>query len=107
MDKQYLQIFTTFPDKPGAHRLIQTLLQERLIACAQIIGPVSSSYRWQGKIVNDREYLCILKTSRRLYSRLNNRIKKLHPYEVPEIIALPITTGSADYFRWLTEELKK
>ncbi len=101
------QVFVTTPSKNAAQKICRELLRERLAACAQIIGPMSSSYWWQSKITSAKEWLCLLKTDETHYQKLERKIKRLHPYEIPEIIALPIITGSTDYLCWLKKELKK
>jgi len=89
-----------------AGRLARTLVEERLAACVNIHGaPVKSVYRWKGKLEQTREILLIVKTSKRLFPRLEARIRELHSAEVPEIIALPIAAGSRPYLDWLGESL--
>jgi periplasmic divalent cation tolerance protein len=91
------------PDPASAERLAAVLVQERLVACAQVLGPVSSTYRWQGSIERSAECYCHLKTTVARLPVLEARIRELHPYEVPEIIALPIIGGNSDYLRWIEE----
>jgi periplasmic divalent cation tolerance protein len=69
------------------------------------VGPVTSSYRWQERIEVSEEWLCLIKTEERLYSAVEDRIKKIHPYELPEIVALPITRGSSEYLAWISQEI--
>ncbi len=102
---EYLQVFITLPDRKGAEALGRQLLQAKLAACIQVLGPITSHYWWQGKITRSREFLCIVKTSARRYRRLEKMVKHLHPYEIPEIIALPIRTGYPPYLNWLQQEL--
>lgn len=104
---EYLQVFITTPTQATARLICKRLLKERLIACAQIFGPVRSNYWWRGEIETSKEWLCIVKTDRGHYHELEKKIRQLHPYEIPEIIGLPIVVGSADYRHWLKEELKK
>ncbi|MFO7637749.1 MAG: divalent-cation tolerance protein CutA [bacterium] len=102
----YLQVFTTLPGARAAHRLARELVCSRLAACAQVVGPVRSAYRWQGRVEEAREWLCLLKTSRRRFPALARAIRAAHPYEVPEIIALPIAAGSRTYLAWLDDSLR-
>ena len=101
----YVQVSTTFPDAPTAERIGTRLVEERLAACAQVVGPVSSTYRWQGQIERAVEWYCHLKTSSARLPELQRRLRELHPYEVPEIIAVSIVQGNADYLRWIEEEV--
>jgi len=73
----------------------------------QIVGPITSTYWWKGSIETAEEWLCLIKTSQNLYADLEKVIKEMHPYETPEIIAIPILTGSSDYLQWLDNELRK
>lgn len=88
-------------------RLSYTLVEERLAACVNRIRQVQSVYRWEGKIEESNEELLIIKTKRELFPRLKQRIRELHSYAVPEIIALPILEGHASYLEWLDEQLLK
>jgi periplasmic divalent cation tolerance protein len=100
------QVTTTLPDQSAAEYLAATLVAERLVACAQVLGPVSSTYRWKGKLVQAQEWYCYLKTTLRRLPDLQRRIRELHPYEVPEIIALPFSYGDEQYLEWVREEVK-
>lgn len=85
-------------------RLARALVEERLAACVNLIAPVQSVYRWEGKLEQSEEQLLIIKTHRRLFAGLEKRVRELHSYAVPEIVALPIIEGSQDYLRWLSEQ---
>lgn len=100
------QVTTTLPDQAAAERLAATLVEERLAACAQILGPVSSTYRWQGTIERAAECYCHLKTTVARFPTLRARILELHPYKVPEIIALPVIDGNASYLKWIEESVR-
>lgn len=100
-----VQVTTTLPDRAGADRLAAAVVTERLAACAQVTGPVSSTYRWQGAVESASEWYCHLKTSRGRLARLRARIRELHPYEVPEIVAVPIVDGDPAYLRWIEESV--
>jgi periplasmic divalent cation tolerance protein len=102
---QFLQIQTTTADAQHAEAIAQTLLQSRLAACVQVIGPIKSFYRWQGTIETSHEWLCVIKTSVAKFAAVEAAIRELHSYEVPEIIALPIAEGSQDYLGWLGDQL--
>lgn len=87
-----------------AQRIARALVESRLAACGNLLEtPVRSIYRWRGKVESAREYLLIIKTSRRRFAALEKAVRRLHSYDVPEIIALPIATGSADYLKWIGE----
>ena len=80
-------------------------MEERLAACAQVVGPVSSMYWWQGEIEAAAEWYCHLKTTAARVDALMARIRELHPYETPEIVVLPVTEGDASYLRWVEESV--
>ena len=103
MNTSPLLILCTCPDPATAERIAETLVGERLAACVNIMPGLTSVYRWQGKIEHDSELLLLIKTREAIYSLLEARIGELHPYQVPEIIALPILTGSTPYLDWLTD----
>ncbi len=98
-------VTTTFEDSDQAEKLAAVLLQDRLIACGQISGPMTSSYWWNGNITTSTEYVLSMKTMSGLYPRLEGVIKANHPYEVPEIMSVPITHVSRDYLNWMLQEL--
>ncbi len=86
-----------------AERIARTLVDERLVACANIIGPVRSIYRWRGKVEDAREYLIMIKTRSSLARQVGRLVRKVHSYEVPEVIALTIAAGSKPYLDWIAE----
>ena len=94
------------PDQSLAENLAATLVAERLAACAQVLGPVSSTYRWKGKSEQAEEWYCHLKTTVERLPELQKRIRELHPYEVPEVIAVPICHGDEQYLAWVREAVK-
>ncbi len=104
--EKYIQITTTLDKREDAAKLAQQLVVQRLAACVQIVGPITSSYRWKKQIEVSEEWLCLIKTEERLYSVVENKIKKIHPYELPEIVALPITRGSREYLSWISQEVE-
>ena len=96
-------IYITAPNEEEGARIARVLVEERLAACVNIIRPVRSIYRWQEKVEDDTEVLLIVKTQRRLFASLGSRVKDLHSYTVPEIVALPVIEGSEDYLAWVKE----
>ena len=100
----FIQVSTTVDRRKDATKIAKSVLEEKLAACVQVVGPIRSTYWWKGKIEEAEEWLCLMKTRKQLYTRLQKRIKAVHPYEEPEIIALPIVEGSAGYLRWIEEE---
>ncbi|MFO7674751.1 MAG: divalent-cation tolerance protein CutA [bacterium] len=101
-----LVVFTTFPDVEAAERLARRLVSSRLAACVQVLGPVSSNYRWKGRVERSREWLCLAKTSRLGYPALERAILQDHPYDTPEVVAVPIVAGSDAYLGWLAAALE-
>jgi periplasmic divalent cation tolerance protein len=101
---EYLQVVTTTASREDAQKIAETLIQDRLAACVQIIGPITSVYRWQGKIETSAEWQCVAKTRHALYGRLETAIRAVHAYQVPEILAIPVACGNAAYLHWLEDE---
>jgi periplasmic divalent cation tolerance protein len=97
----YLIIFITTGSKEESERIANALIDEKLIACANIIDPVRSCFFWEGKKRAEMESLLILKTHRRIFRTLEARVKAIHSYQVPEIIAIPIVEGSSEYLQWM------
>ena len=96
-------VYITAPNEEEAARIARTIVEERLAGCVNIVKGIRSIYSWQGKIEDDSEVLMIVKTQRHLFEALKRRVKELHSYTVPEIIALPVIEGSDDYLNWLKE----
>ncbi|MCS7197863.1 MAG: divalent-cation tolerance protein CutA [Candidatus Bipolaricaulota bacterium] len=103
--EEYVQVITTTASQKEAERIARVLLEKRLVACVQIIGPIASLYWWQQKIERSEEWLCLAKTKSKLFAQVEETIKSLHSYEVPEILAVPIVKGSSSYLQWLSEQL--
>jgi len=101
-----LVVLTTTETEADAERLARLLVEAELAACAQVLPRMTSVYRWQGKVEQSGETLLLIKTTRVTYGRLEAAIKQNHPYETPEIIALPVEAGSAEYLNWLTEAVQ-
>jgi periplasmic divalent cation tolerance protein len=99
-----IQVFTTLETEADAQAIAAALVEKRLAACVQIIGPMTSTYRWQGEVETAQEWLCVVKSRRGLYEALEQAILKLHPYDLPEILALPVVAGSEAYLQWLDRE---
>lgn len=100
------QVVTTTAAKGDADKLAAAVLEQRLAGCVQVAGPIDSSYWWNQRIDTAREWTCTIKTRRDLYPRLEKLLLELHPYDQPEIIALPIIEISAGYAKWLGEQVK-
>lgn len=96
-------VFVTCGSEEEAYRISKTLVEEYLAACVNILSSIRSIYRWEGKIWDEKEFLLIIKTQKKHFERIEKRIKSLHSYSVPEIIALPIEKGYEPYLRWLFE----
>ena len=104
---EYIQVATTVATEDEAGAIAGLLVEKRLAACVQVIGPMTSHYRWQGKIETATEYLCLAKSRAALYFEIEAAVKSIHPYEVAEIIATPIIAGSQEYLAWLAAEVKE
>lgn len=102
----YIQVITTTAERVDAQKIARALVEQRLAACVQIVGPVESTYHWQGNIETAQEFQCWIKTKLHLYEAVEQTIYKLHPYRVPEILAIPVLAGSEAYLRWLGEEVR-
>jgi periplasmic divalent cation tolerance protein len=105
METKYILILVTTATKQEAETIVQNLLEAKLIACANILGPVSSHFHWQGKIDHAEECLVLMKSRLSLFDAVVERVKELHSYEVPEILALAIVRGSESYLDWLASIL--
>lgn len=97
-------VFVTASSITEAREIGKTLVEERLVACCNIINSIESVFQWQGKINIENEVLIICKTKEDLFKKVENRVHQLHSYDVPEIIAVPITHGSKDYLDWVGKE---
>ena len=97
-------VITNLPDREAAQRLAGRLVEERLAACVNILAPCESVYRWQGQIENAQEITLLIKTLRAHYSKVEKTIRQCHPYELPEVVAVPITAGLPAYLEWLAAE---
>jgi periplasmic divalent cation tolerance protein len=102
----FIVVLTTVPKAEDGSTLGRALVEEKLAACATVTPAGRSFYRWEGRICAEKECVLLIKTRASLFRRVEARIKALHPYRVPEIIALPIEKGTKDYLGWLGEETK-
>ncbi len=100
---EYLLVITTTPNYRIAQKICKIILEKSLASCCQILGPMRSSFLWNKKIERTKEYLCFIKTTKRNYQQLETIIKDNHPYQIPEIVALKITTGLKEYLDWLNK----
>ncbi|WP_339138346.1 MAG: divalent-cation tolerance protein CutA [Candidatus Electrothrix sp. GW3-4] len=103
MEKKYCLVITSYADEENGKKIIDALLTARLAACVQVI-PIQSYYHWQGKRASDEEKLLLIKTKSSLYSKVQEVIITHHAYELPEVIQVPISAGSAGYLHWLEKE---
>lgn len=103
---EMLLVFTTFAAEEDAARVVRTLVEERLIACGNLLPQARSLYRWQGAVEDQREVVAILKTRKQDWAALQSRLHELHPYETPECVAVRIAAGAPKYLAWLDESLR-
>ncbi|MFN2349800.1 MAG: divalent-cation tolerance protein CutA [Thioalkalivibrio sp.] len=98
-----LLVFTTLPDQESAANIASALVERRLAACVNILPAGTSIYEWQGEIHQDTEHVLIIKSSEACFSQLQGTLRELHPYDLPEIVAVPISHGLPDYINWIKE----
>lgn len=99
-------VITTVEKAQDSEQIARQLVERELAACVQVSAPILSTYRWQGQIEQAQEQLLLIKTTRAAYAALEAALKQLHPYQTPEIIALPVVSGSVDYLAWLQASVK-
>ena len=99
-------VLSTFPSAEKAAEIARVLVDERLCACVNLVPAVRSIYRWQGAVHDDAEVLAIVKTTAERAQALRDRLIALHPYELPEVLVLPVTEGHAPYLAWVTGEVE-
>jgi periplasmic divalent cation tolerance protein len=99
-----LVVLVTAPTADRAAEIARALVEERLAACGNVVPAIRSIYRWEGKVQDDAEALLVLKTTRARFDALRARVLALHPYEVPEVVALSVDAGSAPYLAWIAGE---
>lgn len=100
-------VFSTFPSPDKAAEITRTLVDARLAACANLVPSVRSIYRWQGQLCDETETLAIIKTTADRLDALTARLTELHPYEVPEVVAIPVAGGHAPYLAWVAGETSR
>ncbi len=101
----YLQVSITAGSEQEAEQISAAVVERRLAACVQVVGPIASRYRWQGEVEESQEWLCLAKTEAGRYPQLEATIRELHSYDEPEIIATPIVAGSQGYLDWIGESV--
>ena len=102
----FIQVVTTTAHREDATAIARSLVESRLAACVQVLGPITSTYRWQGEIETAKEWQCWAKTTLELYEKVEGAIRRIHPYEVPEILAMPIVTAAESYLAWIEEQVR-
>lgn len=100
-----LMVQCTCPDEASSRRIAMALVDERLAACVNIVPGVASVYRWQGKVTQGAEHLLLIKTTRQRYAAMQERIIALHPYELPQVIAVKVSAGLAPYLAWVAQSV--
>lgn len=106
-DFPFSVVYSTAPNQETAQTIATALVQERLVACANLLPQVTSVYQWEGKVETDQEVVLIFKTRTELVPEVIEQVKTLHPYEVPCLTSWPMTNGSTDYFNWIQHETER
>lgn len=104
--ERYLVVLTTFPERKKAESICKTLIREKIAACCQIFG-IKSFYWWKEKIEESKEYLCLIKTEKSMFSKLKKRLISIHPYKVPEIVCLEAKYIEKKYAQWIKETIRR
>lgn len=103
---EFIVIYCTVPNKKEGTEIAKVLLEQKLVACINIIDKVESIFSWDGEIMEEKEALMMIKTKKELFSQINHTIQKLHSYNVPEVIAMPIIEADETYLKWIAHETK-
>lgn len=103
-EHEVLLVMTNLPDRVTAERIAETLVTEGVAACVNVLAECTSIYHWEGKLNRTSEVPLLIKTTKAAYPRLQDALRKLHPYEVPELIALPVSAGLPEYLNWVIQE---
>ena len=103
---EFIQVMTAIGSRDDAQKIAEATVGKRLAACAQVIGPITSTYWWQGAMEAAEEWLCLVKTRKDLYKELEQAIREAHPYDEPEILAIPVVAGSQGYLAWVEREVR-
>jgi periplasmic divalent cation tolerance protein len=106
-DDEYLLVLTNLPDRAAAEGLAVELVGRSLAACVNILAPCRSIYRWKGEVQADEEHPMLIKTTRGRYPALEAAIRDLHPYELPEVVAVPVTAGLPGYLEWVSQQTRE
>src|SRR5664279_4693076 len=101
---EILMVITNLPDRASAERIADSLVTQGVAACVNILSGCTSVYHWEGKLNHTEEVPLLIKATREAYPRLEAALRKLHPYELPELIALPVSTGLPEYLNWVVQE---
>lgn len=101
---EYVQVQSSVPSREKGLEIARSLIEARLAACAQVVGPITSTYRWKGDVQVDEEYLLLIKTAAARYADVEAHVHRMHSYSVAEIISVPINSGLASYLEWMDEE---
>jgi len=101
---EYVQVITTVDSQETAASIAETVVSARLAACAQVAGPITSAYWWEGEVATATEWLVIMKTRQIRYDALAELLQQIHPYDVPEILAVPVVAGNSAYLAWIDRE---
>jgi periplasmic divalent cation tolerance protein len=105
--QETLLVITNLPDRASAERIARVLIGKRIAACVNILAECTSVYRWEGKVEFAGEVPLLIKSTRAVYPQLENTLRTLHPYELPEIIAVPVSAGLPDYLHWVAQETQE
>jgi periplasmic divalent cation tolerance protein len=100
-ESEFVVVLVTVGSRAEGETIARRLVDERLAACVNVVGPMRSIYTWQGRTADEEEYLLVIKSRREIFAALETRVRALHSYEVPEVVALPVVAGSAPYLEWL------
>lgn len=103
---EHVRVETTVDSADGAATLARGVVEARLAACAQVTGPIASTYRWEDAVTTDQEWLVVMKTAADRLDELVEQLLAVHPYDVPEIVATPVVGGNPDYLEWVTDETR-
>lgn len=104
---EFIVIYCTVPNKNEGKEIARALVKQKLVACVNIIDKLESVFSWDGKIMEEKEALMIIKTKRELFDQVNKIIQKLHSYNVPEVIAMPIIEADETYLKWINHETRE
>jgi periplasmic divalent cation tolerance protein len=103
---EYIQMITTVEKREDAKLIARHLVEKRAAACVQVVGPIESTYWWEGVVEEGQEWQCLIKTKKHHFETVRRLILDVHPYEVPEIIAFPVEMGNREYLDWVSQELR-